>query len=335
MTDLRNIDPRDTEFISVHQLTPNTLRFRFNVRLRAMDSSIYHVHSFRYWDNLTHTPSLLEYQGREYVLWNKTANCIKGIDKPIDRAVLDECSEYGYKDPDLNIWRNIVTTNNVYLNNVASYKHSKSANYIYCFPWNVTINGETTRCPVLMFRLDPRLSFSTRNITYKGIHRKILLSFSEQSFYEGVSLAHFDENKIASNQLSMFDRIQELQSINDGLVHDQEVSIIVTKHGFAYWLTIFVVGILCVICISLLVYILKITNKVHAQNKTQSIDLQEIKKTYEATSCINCSNTSSKQQQTTIVSSTPLEKHSVDATNQPITINFANPRPLPLLPSNM
>ena len=47
ITALRQIDPRDTEFVSVSALTPSTLRFKFNVRLRAADTFIYQVHAFR------------------------------------------------------------------------------------------------------------------------------------------------------------------------------------------------------------------------------------------------------------------------------------------------
>ena len=338
ITEIRNIDPRDTEFISVQQLTTSTLRFKFNVRLRSNDCQIYQVHSFRYWDNLTHVPNLLEYQGRDYVLWNKTANCIKGIERPIDRAILDECSELNYKDPDLNIWRSIITTSDVYKNNIASYKHSFSSNFIYCFPWNITINGETTRCPILIFKLDSRISFNTRNISYKGIQRKIMSSFVEQPFIESVSLAHFDSNKIASNNLAMFDRIQELQALNEDLIHNQNLSIIVTKHGIVYWLTICTVGLMIIIFIGLLLYSLQVTKRVHAQGKSQSLDLQELKRIYEPVSCINCTiraeQSAQQQQQTTVVSSgntsssTPHQP-SVDATNQPITINFGPPLPNP------
>ena len=337
LTEIRNIDPRDTEFISVQQLTPNTLRLKFNVRLRSNECHIYQVHSFRYWDNLTHIPNLLEYQGREYVLWNKTANCIKGIEKPIDRAILDECSEVDHKDTKLNIWRSIVTTSDVYRNNVASYKHSFKWNFIYCFPWNITVNGETTRCPILTFKLDSNIPFHTKNITYNGLRRKIISSFVEQPFVESVSPAHFDSNKIAINNLAMFDRIQELQALNEDLINNQELSIIVTKHGMVYWSTICTVGFLITICICLILHSLRITNQVRVQNKSQSMDLKELKRTYEAVSCINCNIRAEKaqqQQQTTIVASgspsTSISPQpSVDAHNQPITINFGQSLPLP------
>lgn len=129
ITELKSIENIDTEFISVHQIAPNTLRLKFNVGIKSQDTAVYQVHAFRYWDNLTHTPTLMEYQGDKFVIYNSTANCIKGIEEPTSRAVDDYCDTANFSSSNLNTWRSLLVTKDIYgQHKTAAIKKSLSYN---------------------------------------------------------------------------------------------------------------------------------------------------------------------------------------------------------------
>lgn len=152
-TDLRDIDPRFTYFTSVKPVASHTLRFKFIVHNIDKNTHIFKIYAFRYWDNLMFTPQLLEYHGSPYVLYNKSINCLKGLEDLTETLIFDECSIVNYHDPKLNIWRVLIQTQDVKSQDVSSYKRTATANYIYCFPWNMVIDREEIRCPTLMFEL--------------------------------------------------------------------------------------------------------------------------------------------------------------------------------------
>jgi len=261
----------------------------------------------------------MEYQGRDFVLWNKTSDCIKGIERPLDRAILDECPLYDFHDPKLNSWRAILITNNIYDHNIVSYKHTSIANFVYCFPWNVTIRRETMRCSMLIFELDSSRSFQTRNISYRGITRRIISSYSDQPLIKEVGSAHFNYNRIANSDTIMLDRVQELTKLNGELLIEQKMSVMVTKHGWIFYTTIIVAILLVALLLGLIHHLQSITMKVHETNVLNSSELRELKKTYEAASCINCrSDRGRTSQQTSVVSGGPTTssgKSSVEATD--------------------
>jgi len=333
LTKIKNIDPVDTEFVSVTRLAKQTLRIMFNVRLKSPDTHVYRVHAFRYWDNLTHVPTMKEYQGSHYVLYNSTSNCSKGLEDVSERAVMDDCYTKNYRDPNLNIWRSLITTREIYNQDISTFKRTPHCNYVYCFPFNITIDGETFRCPSLMFKVPVELPFKINNISYIPMIRRIKMSHIEHSFIEDIPTGHFDESSIATSGAHMFDRIQELTMINDQLVQREQTSITIAKHGIAWWSTILTVGILILITICLSIINLRSSKILREQGNQVASDVAEMK-IYDRISCVSCMKNAS--QNTQIVHGAGADGHAkVElGRDESITINV-NPssRLLPLTPS--
>jgi len=151
-----------------------------------------------------------------------------------------------------------------------------------------------------------------------------------------VSSAHFNYSRVANSDTVMFDRIQELQQENDRLIREQEVSVIVSKHRWTFWTTILSAILLVSLLLILVRRLYNITKEVHSTNKSTSSELKELKKTYEAISCVNYkSNSQQSNQQTTVVSGAPqtASKLAVEATDKSVTINFNEQPIIPTLQS--
>lgn len=329
LTELRGIDPRETEFISTTLLSSQTLRFVFNVRLTATDTSVYNLHAFRYWDNLTHTPTMMEYHGSRMVVFNKTANCIRGLEENTEQGIMVDCPAFNFVDPNINIWRKIVTTNDVYSQDISTFKRTSRANYVYCFPYNITIEGQTTRCPILMFKLPVDKAFVTGNLTYTPMVRKIKLSRIEHHFIESISLGHFNENSLASSDVTMFDRIQQLTRTNEELIIQQKQSITITKNGSIWWSTILFIAALVLITTCLIVWNLHLSQGLQTSSKQVASDVAELKN-YDRISCVNCVKNTSQTQVVQQTSSSDGKPKVEVGRDESITINVhPTSRPLP------
>lgn len=306
ITDIREVDPVDTEFVSVKQMADNTIRFSFNIRLKSKDTHVYHIHSFRYWDNLTYTPTMMEYQGSRFVLYNRTANCSLGLEDIPERAIMEECSTPNYRDPKTSVWRSLITTRDIYKQDISTFKRTWALNYIYCFPFDIIIDGEKYRCPSLMFKLDSKKAFKIGKQEYKPNFQVHKFMHRERNFIEDIPTGHFNLDSIATSDVKMFERIQELTDQNLALIHTQETSITILKHGTAWWSTIIMVGILIIVTIILTFYNLHLSRKLHAQSSQVASDVAEMK-TYERLTCSHHDQKSSFTQD----ASTPKEESKI------------------------
>lgn len=170
ITALRNIEPVDTEFVSIQEISSNTIQLKFNVLVISPESGVYRIHSFRHWDNLTEIPTLMEYDGSRIVLFNKTANCALGIEEPNERFIHKNCSVKNYMDPKLSIWKPLISTHDIYRqHDMAIWKPTLRYNYLYCFPWNITISNAVDQCPPKAFRLPLNVNFDTKGEIYVSV----------------------------------------------------------------------------------------------------------------------------------------------------------------------
>lgn len=309
ITAIREVDPIDTEFVSVKRLATNTLRFTFNIRLKSKDTNVYHILAFRYWDNLTYTPTMMEYHGSKFVLFNKTSNCSLGLEDIPERAVMEECSTPNYRDSKTNIWRSLITTRDIYNQDISTYKRSWLVNYIYCFPFDIVIDGEKFRCPSLMFKLSTKKAFKIKNQEYKPNFQLHKFIHRERNFIEDIPTGHFDQTSIAMSDVKMFDRIQELTDQNLALIHTQETSVTILKHGTAWWSTIVLVGLLIIVAIVLTFLNLSLSRKLHVQSTKVASDVAEMKN-YERTYNITCPHPGHKQPDVAETQTIPKERAS-------------------------
>lgn len=246
-------------------------------------------------------PKLMEYHGPPYVIFNKSANCLKGLEDVTETLLLDECATSNSHDVSLKLWRVLITTHNVTSQDVSTFKRSPGYNLIYCFPWSITIGDETVRCSTMMFQLSDDISFKFRNQIYIGRKRKLVNLRFETPFVTDVpAKAHFSSGSLANSDVLMFDRIQELTRSYEKLSDEHEVSIVVSKHGTAWWTTIAFVATLCLGLIVLTVMNYNLSQRLHLTNKVLASDVAELK-TYAPVSCVNCARSQSSPVQTTQV----------------------------------
>lgn len=256
---LKVVPDSDTEFTEAKQLSDDTIHLRFLVRQRAEDTAVYRVGAFKYWENLTETPTLKEYRGHNYLVYNKTSNCLKAIDEPLQPAVLEECSTMNFTDSRLQIWETLVETRDI-----SKYPHTCQSmrtlayNYIYCFPFDIVTQFGKLRNPPYPHRISTSQPYQLPIIKheYKPIIRKLNLTGpNELPAIDSIHVGHFSSDSNAVDQAAWFDKIQGLQKQIEGYKVYQENIIAVTKHSSAYWLIVFSSILLIITVIAMGIYI--------------------------------------------------------------------------------
>lgn len=289
ISDFRGIDNIDTEFISATRLTSQSIQLKFNVRTKSEDSYIYKIHAFRYWENLTETPTLKEYQGERFVVYNATSHCLKGIEEPTQRAVLESCEQKNYIDPSTRLWRQLISTDDI-----SSYKNSTAVkrtllyNYIYCFPGEITIAEGKHKCPPAVFRVPVNMDWNTSDKSFVPTIRKLKISGRENPFIDDVHLNHFDEESLAANDAGMFEKVQSLRAKLRRLQVQRDTAITIQKSGTSYWSLITLFLLLVSACGILAIYSIHLTRQAHQNHQNIASDIRELRSEYQATSCINC-----------------------------------------------
>ena len=215
ITTLKGIDNEDTHFVSVKQgASPNNLLMNFIVLNQSPDTFVYKTNAFRYWDNLTATPTYIEYQGSKYLIYNETSNCMKAIEEPAYRGVIERCIEQDYQDPRLKVWRALHSTKDIYSNQSytpVEVQRTQQFNYIYCFPWNITLDNSNHRCPPYVFRLPVNQTFNTSIYNYDEVDVSMTITQTQPMAVENVHRGHFDDESEAADELKMIDALQQLQ----------------------------------------------------------------------------------------------------------------------------
>lgn len=234
-----------TEFVSMEVFGHDMIRLVFKVMETSNDSFIYKVNPFVYWENLTDTPTLMEYRGSDYLIFNQTSNCMKAIDKPSQKVVDETCLTTDYIDPKLQIWKPITRTREIenMLNETCNIKKTLEYNYIYCFPYEIKIEGESYRMPPNAFRLSSSIGFEIPgklNFTPK----KSFLNITKQSelpVIDMVHVGHFPNDSEVINTNQWFAKIQNLHKLNDKLHEEEEKSIMITKYSITWWISLLTV----------------------------------------------------------------------------------------------
>lgn len=286
LTEIRDIDPADTQFISVTRIQPNTLRFKFLVRKGSPDTRVYKLFAFRYWDNLTYTPVMLDYQGVNYVLLNSSSNCIKGLEDITERVVYEECDTRNYFSPSIREWRRY-HPNKMDDENLTAVKRTQHGNYIYCFPYKIILNGTSHRCPTMPFKLSLSTAFTVGNHSYELHHRRVKIAHVDKPFIDQVSVNHFDNFSVASSDAVFFDRIQYLANENLKLTKELHFSREVVKHGVTWYATVGLYITVTAILVTLMVKIFLMSQQLKTQGKKMAGDVTELKN-YDVTNCSNC-----------------------------------------------
>lgn len=152
---LEDIEESDVALRNVKSPKPSSLRIEFQARKRDDTTNVYRINPFRIWANLTGMPVLMEYAGERYLIYNQSSNCVRAIEEPTQNFVSETCSISGGKDSRLKIWNRIMESKNPYSQPATTIvKESWPYNYVYCYRLNITVDGETTKCPPYVFKLN-------------------------------------------------------------------------------------------------------------------------------------------------------------------------------------
>jgi len=153
----------------------------------------------------------MEYRGHKYLIYNRTSNCLKAIDEPSQIAIIEVCNIANFTDPRLQVWEALTTTRDVFSHpNTCQVK--RTLLYIYCFPFNITLESGTVRAPPYPFRMSICKAFEIPIMEYRPVIRKLNLTGpNELPAVDSINIGHFSIASEAINQAAWFDKIQSLQ----------------------------------------------------------------------------------------------------------------------------
>lgn len=148
------------------------LILEFVIHLIDETSLIVTPKGFTHWNLNTNENELLEYDGVKLALFNRSSNCITPIEELHTTYTSMTCTENNYIHQDLYKWKVIATGDPTKTKRKEQVVHSNQHNYIYCFPGNITISGDTEICPNAVLKIgiqtvvhvDGFLTWSNENI---------------------------------------------------------------------------------------------------------------------------------------------------------------------------
>ena len=198
---------RDTVFDNFMVGQGDTILFEFTALQRSEDTHAYQTDAFDYWDNLTE-PTIIKrrHEGEQHMIFNHTSNCVRHIPKPKLRAINEECSTTNYDDGHLDDWKIIQTISDFdEIKPSAQVKSTATYNYIYCFPYNITMdNIGTLRCPYKPFKLSQNIGFCTINKHHRSsmVNMKIFQQYDQYGF-EAMHHSHLEQSTDLENDLKL------------------------------------------------------------------------------------------------------------------------------------
>lgn len=85
---IRWLKPEDT-LMSMLERNGNTITIKFSALAEDTTSKILQVDSLNFWSKLDSTPTLNEYTGSQFLIYNRTSNCARAITQPFRQTVAE------------------------------------------------------------------------------------------------------------------------------------------------------------------------------------------------------------------------------------------------------
>lgn len=193
-----------------------------------------------------------------------------------ERAVADDCMITNFTNPKLSTWTTIITTKEIYTQKkTATVIKTLLFNYVYCSPWNITLKKGTFRCPPAVIELSNDLKFSTIDIDYIPKMVKIIFSHLDLPFVDKIQQGYFVNDSVVTNDVQMFDKIQELQQTINKFDEKQEFKLF-SNHGvdWSFILSITIYKIILLILAYIILWIYKLTDAKLTNSKLNSMSRQ-------------------------------------------------------------
>lgn len=253
--ELRESNIAVTEFTSVDMIGTNLLKIAFKVMETSNDTFVYRVNAFNYWENLSDLPTLMEYKGPEYLIFNTSNNCMQSIEKPGQLIIEDQCLQDNYVDPKLQKWKPIIQTRNIDMfNETCQEKRTLLYNYIYCFPYQIHLKEGIFRMPPNTFRLPTSIEYEIPGKPKYMPRRYVFNISTDLPAIDSIHTGHFPMGSEVIDQTKWFEKLQDLHKLNEKLYHNEERSVMITKYGAAWWIIILTIIIWAKFTIVLIVF---------------------------------------------------------------------------------
>ena len=224
--------------LAVRRIDDHTLSFRFRVTRTASDTGLFEAYGFSHFDNMDSTPRKLAYKGKKYLIYNETSNCVKSYEGSLDKYVLRSCTELDGEDPALNVWETLYETDDIMKHaNETDVRKTATHNYIYCFPGNVTIEGQTYRCPIETFRLKVNKRFRLYDVSWSGSPVESLDS-NQRWAIDTVHSSHFRDDSDTIQHLALFDALKEERNAKRKLLEELGSGVHIKYSSPTLWILI-------------------------------------------------------------------------------------------------
>lgn len=201
------------------------------------------MHGFSHWDNLTGSPTYKVYKGSKYIIYNSINNCARSIEQPFEKLIYDSCTIADYEDEEMNEWETKMTVDELNYNaNITKPQVQRSAfaNYVYCFPGNITIRSKVYRCPHSVFKLPITTSFKVGEIHHVVNSVTLNVTKNFKIAVDDVHPGHFDEEQDVADEYKWLETTKHLKEQLKLLQQVDKTNFRVPKvgYGILIWGTI-------------------------------------------------------------------------------------------------
>lgn len=206
----KNVDEDSAHISELTSPGPGVLKIKFAGRNYDNSTKVYRVESFKIWTNLTENPTLIEYVGERFLIHNRTNNCVRAINEPVQPFTTEVCSHKDGLDGNLARWQKVLSTSDPYTQPAnTQYKTSWPYNYVYCWRLNITIDGETMKCPPYAFRLNATIAWNTSDTYVEAV--KSIRKFELLEVNHDIHTVHFKNNEHLIDENEAFDKVRQLK----------------------------------------------------------------------------------------------------------------------------
>lgn len=161
---------------------------------------------------------MLTYTGPSHIIYNTTANCVKGLYKTHATKYYISCSEEGYKDPGLDSW----TPVEVRPGDQPPYTiiKTKTESIIYCLYHQIQLEGKMRLCPAYPFRVPIHTRFQVVNVTHEVSYRYSQLT--ERNNVLKTSIFKEDKDESYERELTLMNTLRLKHNERSQAVTHQE-----------------------------------------------------------------------------------------------------------------
>lgn len=202
-----DVTDEDTFFKSFERIAGNTYALNFRIKEISKDSFIYRVAAFPHWENLQENTTLRVYNGPEFIIYNETSNCLKGIPHPKARFVEDQCLSLNGLDPKLQNWPLAMEPNFDEPIIVKTITHS----FIFCYDHTIEIDNQVRDCPYYTIRLPIDKSFKVRNHTHVADTEIASASLFGATSYVDAGTKHLKVQPALMSEAKMLEKLWNMQ----------------------------------------------------------------------------------------------------------------------------